>query len=105
MVSARELAALRTQAIDVGTEGTGAKISGAAGAFPLVVRNVSDTPKVVLVDGSPIAWLRGGSQGVLPGLVRGRYQIQTRSFVGDEVDPAAITTAPGTYGAQPDGGP
>jgi hypothetical protein len=49
----------------------------------------------VLVDGVVVAVAGPWSQAVLPGLVRGRYQVQLRSFLGDAITPVPGAIVPG----------
>ncbi|MBX3224529.1 MAG: hypothetical protein KF795_28705 [Labilithrix sp.] len=99
MLSAAELAALRTNDVDVPTN---ANVTGDA----LVVVNPTVELRVLFLDGVPIAWAAPQARGELHGLRRGRYVAQWRTFLGDSVETALSQTVPGLVqvGAAPDAG-
>jgi hypothetical protein len=61
----------------------------------LVLVNQSDELRVVWVDGVAVAWVAPGARWPLPTLVRGRYTVQWRTFLGDAWDPPETAIAPG----------
>ncbi|MBX3261518.1 MAG: hypothetical protein KIS78_34500 [Labilithrix sp.] len=99
LLSAQELAALRTSDVDVPTN---ANVPGDA----LTVINPSVELRVLFLDGVPIAWAAPQARGELHGLRRGRYVAQWRTFLGDSVETALTQTVPGVVqvGAAPDAG-
>lgn len=83
-----ELAAFRTGPVEV-QAGSHAPSEG------LVVANATDQLRVLHVDGVPAAWAAPGAKDVLPGLPRGRYIVQSRTFLGDAFDAPITQTVPG----------
>jgi hypothetical protein len=61
----------------------------------LVLVNQSDELRVVWVDGVAAAWVAPGARLPLPALMRGRYAVQWRTFLGDAWDPPEVAIAPG----------
>jgi hypothetical protein len=61
----------------------------------LVVANASEQLRVLHVDGVPVAWAAPGAKDVLSGLQRGRYVVQSRTFLGESFDPPVTQTVPG----------
>ncbi len=93
-VRPQELLALHTAALDVGT----AAPPPAAGASPrasLALYNGADSPRVVWLDGAPVAWVAPGGRLQLDGLWRGPYQVEWRSFLGDAAEPPRTVIVPG----------
>lgn len=58
--------------------------------------NSTDQLRFVLADGAPIAWVAPGARIEVPGLSRGRYSIEWRTFFGDGDVPPVVTPVPGT---------
>jgi hypothetical protein len=87
-LSRDEIAALRTRPAEVGPPGVGSPAEG------LLAVNVTDGLRYLLVDGVPVAWLMPGADLALPGLVRGRYVAQWRSFLGDAIEPPRTIDVP-----------
>ena len=92
LIQRSELAAFRTVPVDVppptpheGQEPTG-----------LTLFNSTDELRVAWVDGVPAAWLAPGARLALASLVRGRYVVQWRTFLGDSWEPPVTQTVPGT---------
>ena len=85
-----ELAALRTQPVDVGPD------AGADPALGLVLVNATDELRVAWLDGVPAAWVAPGARIAVPGLLKGRYSIAWRTFLGDITDAPETITVPGT---------
>jgi hypothetical protein len=81
-----ELAAFRTGPVEVATGPLGEG---------LVVSNSSDQLRVLHVDGIPVAWAAPGAKALLPGLHRGRYIVQSRTFLGETFDVPITQTVPG----------
>ncbi len=94
LVARAELAAFRTGPQDVPPAA-----AGDAQAPPpesgLVLQNGSDALRVAWLDGVPVAWVGPGGRVALPSLQRGRYTLQSRSFLGDAWEPPQTVTAPG----------
>jgi hypothetical protein len=95
-----DLAALRTSPVDVPPAGgaPGAKTDAApppqeAG---LALVNSTDELRVAWIDAVPAAWVAPGARISLPTLVRGRYTLQWRTFLGDGWDPPETLVVPGT---------
>ena len=87
-LSPQELAAFRTGPVEV-------PAGPHAGAEGLVVANASDQLRVLHVDGVPVAWAAPGAKELLPGLHRGRYVVQSRTFLGETFDVPLTQTVPG----------
>ena len=99
MLSAQELAALRTNDVDLPAN---PNVTGDA----LVVANPSVELRVLFLDGVPVAWVAPQARGELRGLRRGRYIAQWRTFLGDSVETAITQPVPGIaqVGGAPDAG-
>jgi len=108
MLSPVELAAFRTTAVDVPLP-PGAP-PGSPGGLPpgpgdtLVVSNPADQLRVLHVDGIPVAWASPGARDALAGLLRGRYVVQWRSFLGETLEVPVTQTVPGVLGQALDAG-
>jgi hypothetical protein len=61
----------------------------------LVLVNSSDELKVAWLDGFAAAWVAPGGRAWLPSLVRGRYGLEWRTFLGDSWEPAEAVFVPG----------
>lgn len=94
LVSRAELAAFRTAPVDV-------PFSASRDAQPpppesgLVLVNASDELRVVWLDGVEVAWVAPGNRLALPMLLRGRYALQWRTFLGDSLDAPDTVVVPG----------
>lgn len=88
LLTAQELAALRTGPVDVPS-------SAATAGDDLVVANSTVQLRMLFIDGVPAAWAAPGARDPLPGLHRGRYVVQWRTFLGDAVEPPVTQTVPG----------
>lgn len=99
LLSAAELAQLRTTPIDVPTPPN-------VSSTGLEIATGSEEPLLLWVDAMPVAWVAPRARGELLGLPRGRYQAQFRSFLGDTVGGPLPVTVPGRadHGLAPDGG-
>jgi hypothetical protein len=82
-----ELAAFRTGPVDV------------PGPHPipegLAVSNPTDQLRVLHVDGILVAWAAPGAKDVLTGFPRGRYVVQSRTFLGEAFEIPVTQTVPG----------
>ncbi|HVJ93628.1 MAG TPA: hypothetical protein VM580_27690, partial [Labilithrix sp.] len=87
MLTAQELAALRTNDIDVPSDPN----DGDA----LVVANPTVALRILYLDGVPVASASPGAHAEVVGLHRGRYVAQWRTFLGDAVEPPVTQTVPG----------
>jgi hypothetical protein len=102
LLAKNELTAFRTAPVDV-------PAAGPKDAQPpppesgLVLVNASDELRVAWLDGVPVAWVAPGGRVALPSLLRGRYTLQWRTFLGDAWEPPAQVVAPGeiTGGKEP----
>jgi hypothetical protein len=94
IVSRAELASFRTAPVDVPPPGP-RDASPPAPEAGLVLVNSTDELRVAWVDGVPVAWVAPGARETLPTLVRGRYVLQWRTFLGDAWDPPETVTVPG----------
>jgi hypothetical protein len=61
----------------------------------LLLSNTSDELRVVWIDGVAVAWVAPGGREWLQSLVRGRYVVQWRTFLGDAWDPPRTVIVPG----------
>jgi hypothetical protein len=61
----------------------------------LILVNSSDELCVAWVDGVPVAWVAPGGRVALSALVRGRYALQWRTFLGDAWTPPETIVVPG----------
>jgi hypothetical protein len=87
LLSAPELAALRTGPIDLVPPPPGEA---------LVFHNGTVQLRMVYLDGVPVAWVGPGARETIMGLQRGRYVAQWRSFLGDALDAPVTVTSPGS---------
>jgi hypothetical protein len=84
-----ELAAFRLRPLDVGyAPGPGAPDDG------LLLHNGTDVLRYAFLESVPVAWVPPNRDQAVPGLLRGRYLIQWRTFLGETVDPPAIVDLP-----------
>jgi hypothetical protein len=94
MLAKADLTALRNGPIDV-------PLARGADAGPpppdagLLLANATDGLRVAWLDGVPVAWVAPGGSVLLPSLVRGRYALQWRSFLGDAWDALQVVGVPG----------
>jgi hypothetical protein len=89
LLTPAELTALRNGPTD--TPGVHEKESHAT----LKLANSTDELRFLWLDGIPIAWVAPGARLDVP-LLRGRYSIEWRTFLGDALDPAKVVTLPAT---------
>jgi hypothetical protein len=62
----------------------------------LLLLNSSDELRVAWIDGAAAAWVAPGGREWLGSLVRGRYVVQSRTFLGDAWGPPRTVVVPGT---------
>lgn len=94
LVGSAELLAFRTAPQDLpSTQPRDAQAPPPSSGLILV--NQSDEPRVVWVDGAAVAWVSPGVRWPLPSLMRGRYVLQWRTFLGDAWDPPETVVIPG----------
>jgi hypothetical protein len=62
----------------------------------LLLVNSSDELRIAWLDGAPVAWIGPGARLELATLLRGRYSLQWRTFLGDSWEPPDSIVAPGT---------
>jgi hypothetical protein len=89
-----ELAAFRTGPIDIPQAPVP---PGPPPTDGLVIANSTDQLRVVCIDGIFVAWVAPGAKAELPGLLRGRYIIQGRTFLGDTFDTPVTQVVPGVF--------
>ncbi len=94
MLTKADLAALRNGPIDVPVA-RGAEAGPPPPDAGLLLVNATDGLRVAWLDGVPVAWVAPGSGLLLPSLVRGRYALQWRSFLGDAWDAPQSAIVPG----------
>jgi len=89
-----ELSAFRTAAVDVpASSSRDAQAPSAEAGLTLV--NASDEVRLAWLDGVPVAWVAPGARVPLTALLRGKYSLQWRTFLGDAWDPPEQVTVPG----------
>jgi hypothetical protein len=94
LLARNELASLRTAAVDVPPTGPRDAQPPAPDAGMTLV-NAGDELRVAWIDGVPAAWVAPGARITLPSLLRGRYTVQWRTFLGDAWDAPQTVTVPG----------
>lgn len=98
LVTRADLAAFRNAPVANGGEATPAGPRDGQPPAPetgLQVVNSSDELRVAWIDGVAVAWVAPGGGEWLSSLVRGRYVLQWRTFLGDAWDPPRTITVPG----------
>jgi hypothetical protein len=95
LLTRAELAAFRTAPVDVPPAAT-RDAQAPAPEAGLALVNASDELRVAWIDGAPVAWVAPGARLALPSVVRGRYTVQWRTFLGDAWEPAETIVVPGT---------
>lgn len=63
----------------------------------LFVANRADSPRYVLIDELPVAWLKPSAQVLITGLPPGRYLLSSRDFLGGEAQPPKAIELPFRY--------
>jgi len=97
LLGQNDLAAFRAQPVDVPDAGIDPTLG-------LVLVNSTDELRLAWLDGVPIAWVGPGARIAVPGLVRGRYTLQWRTFLGDVLEPPEPITIPGQSRVGPEDG-
>jgi hypothetical protein len=87
-----DIAAFRTAAVDVAP--TAVRDAQAPEAGLLLV-NSTDELRTVWIDGAQVAWVAPGGRLALGMLLRGRYTLQWRTFLGDGWEPPDTVVTPG----------
>jgi hypothetical protein len=94
-LSRAELASFRTAPLEVVAAGArDAQAPPPESGLALI--NSSDELRVAWLDGVAVAWVAPSAREALPTLVRGRYVVQWRTFLGDGWQPPETITIPGT---------
>jgi hypothetical protein len=88
LLSQEQLASLRIRAVDPGSLPLTAPSNG------ILAQNGTDVARLLFVDSVPIAAVGAGRTERIEGLLRGRYQVQWRTFLGDTTDPPQIIEVP-----------
>ena len=94
LLSKADLASFRSAPVDPGPMGT-RDAQPPPPESGLQVVNSSDELRVVWLDGVPVAWVAPGGGQWLSSLMRGRYVLQWRTFLGDAWEPPRNVGAPG----------
>jgi hypothetical protein len=100
LLSERELAEFRSR-----PAARPDKLPAGAPKEGLFAVNRSDTPRYVLVDEIPVAWLRPGAEQLVLGLPAGKYLISARDFLGGESLPGKVFELPVRYAIGDDPAP
>ncbi|MGD0676404.1 MAG: hypothetical protein ABSC94_13375 [Polyangiaceae bacterium] len=95
LIPRNELAAFRMAPADMPVSGRRDLLIPAPETGLLFV-NATDELRVAWLDGVPAVWVAPGARLALPGMLRGRYSLQWRTFLGDNWEPADTIVAPGT---------
>ena len=95
LIPRSDLQAFRTAPIDAPPAGARDARAPAPDAGLLLI-NSSDELRVAWVDGVPVAWVAPGERLALTSMVRGRYAVQWRTFLGDSWDSPDTVIVPGT---------
>ena len=93
LVTRAELAAFRTGPVETPPPAGSAQAQAAPEAG-LALVNSTDELRVAWIDGVPAAWVAPGQRIALPWLLRGRYALQWRTFLGDGWEPPTTISAP-----------
>jgi hypothetical protein len=91
-----ELASLRTGPVDAPPAMTASDAQPPPPEAGLLLVNTTDELRVAWVDGFVAAWVAPGGRALLPSLVRGRYAVQWRTFLGDAWDAPETLLTPAT---------
>ncbi len=94
-----DLTAFRTTAVDLPLTASRDKAPDAG----LLLVNSSDELRIAWIDGVAVAWVAPGERLALASMLRGRYAVQWRTFLGDSWEPADTVVLPATseVGAAP----
>jgi hypothetical protein len=94
-----ELASLRTVPVDAPQAQVASDAQPPPPESGLLLVNTTDELRVAWVDGFVAAWVAPGGRALLPSLVRGRYAVQWRTFLGDAWDTPETVLTPATNDA------
>jgi hypothetical protein len=95
LIPKTDLQAFRTAPIDV-TPAASRDARAPAPDTGLLLINSSDELRVAWVDGVAVAWVAPGERLALTSMLRGRYAVQWRTFLGDSWDSPDTLIVPGT---------
>ncbi|HSY21431.1 MAG TPA: hypothetical protein VK841_04915 [Polyangiaceae bacterium] len=95
LIPRSDLQAFRTAPIDAPPAAARDARAPAPDAGLLLI-NSSDELRVAWVDGVPVAWVAPGERLALTSMLRGRYAVQWRTFLGDSWDSPDTVIVPGT---------
>jgi hypothetical protein len=96
LLTKAELAAFRTGPVDT-PPGVSKDAQAPNPEAGLLLVDSTDELRVAWLDGVPVAWVAPGGRQALPSLLRGRYVLQWRTFLGDAWDPPETIVVPGTH--------
>jgi hypothetical protein len=94
LLSRGDLAAFRSSAVDAPGGGRDAQAPPADSGLVLV--NSTDELRFAWIDGAAVAWVAPGGRLPMTMLLRGRYNVQWRTFLGDAFDASQLVVVPGT---------
>ena len=96
-----ELAAFRTRAAE-----PAAALAPGAPRDGLLVHNATDVARCLFLDSVPVAWVEPNQDQLVLGPLRGRYQLQWRTFLGEMGEPPLTVDLPArvSIGGSADGG-
>jgi len=94
LLSRGELAAFRSNAVDV--PGAARDAQAPPPESGLVLVNSTDELRFAWIDGAAVAWVAPGGRLPMTMLLRGRYTVQWRTFLGDAFDASQLVVVPGT---------
>ena len=99
-LTGEELAAFRTRPAE------GAPLVSGAPRDGLLLHNATDVARYVFLDSVPVAWVDPGRDQLVLGPLRGRYQVQWRTFLGESSDAPLTVDIPArvSIGGSTDGG-
>jgi hypothetical protein len=102
LLTKADLAAFRSAPLDV-PPALARDAQDPAPESGLMLQNTSDELRVAWLDGVAVAWVAPGGREWIASLVRGRYALQSRTFLGDAWAPPRTIAAPGScdLGGQP----
>ena len=87
--------ATRREYPPVRLKGAQERFMGASDSGALTVTNRTNLRRLVLLDGTPVAWLGAGESVLLDAVRKGSYPLDCRSFWGDERLPGTVAQVPG----------
>jgi hypothetical protein len=93
MLGKNDLIAIRNGPVDV--PATGADAQAPPSEPGLLLLNSTDALRIAWLDGVAAAWVAPGGRVALPSLLRGRYAMQWRTFLGDQWEVPQTVVVPG----------